>query len=191
MSPSPNNLEPSDQALMARAQADDTDAFAALYDRHATRAFRVACAVCHDTGPAEDAVREGFLSIWRGRAGYRAEGGSFQAWSMRIIQNRAIDSSRHAAARPPLRRSAANGELPDALTPSVQDEVVERSENGALGASLRELPDAQAEVITLAFFGELTQSEIAKQLAIPMGTVKGRMRLGLKKLSHQMAAAES
>jgi len=190
MADRPNGSELSDRALMVRAQAGDTEAFAALYDRHSTWAYRVAYAVCHESGRAEDAVQEGFLSIWRGRAKYRPEGGSFQAWSMRIVQNRAIDSSRRAAVRPRLQREDANGELPDALTPSIQDDLIARSESRTLAASLEMLPEAQAEVITLAFFGELTQSEIATQLAIPKGTVKGRMRLGLEKLRYELATAE-
>lgn len=144
---------------MARVQNGDTDAFAELYDRHAVRAFRVARALCPDAGRVEDAVHEGFLAIWAGRAHFCPENGSFRAWSMRIVKNRAIDSCRAAA-----------------------DQTLPRSETDAMLLSLRELPAAQAEVIALAFFGELSHSEIAAMLDLPSGTVKGRMRLGLEKL---------
>lgn len=103
-------------------------AFAELYDRHSVLALRIARAICRDRSRAEDAVQEGFLAIWRYRAG----------------------------ARPATR------------------------------SSLRHLPDAQAEVIVLAFYGELSHSEIATQLNLPTGTVKGRMRLGLEKLRREM-----
>jgi RNA polymerase sigma-70 factor (ECF subfamily) len=150
----------SDDALMARAQANDTAAFARLYDRHATRAFRVARAICRDIGSAEDAVQEGFLAIWRSRVTYQPGAGSFQAWAMKVVKNRALDSVRSA-------------------------EVLARSERDALLVSLRQLPEAQAEVIVLAFYGELSHSEIAAQLDLPAGTIKGRMRLGLEKLRRE------
>ena len=173
---------------MARARDGDTDAFAELYDRHAIRAFRLAQAICRDTGRAEDAVQEAFLSIWDSRARFRPEQGSFKAWSMRIVKNRAIDSRRGAAARPPLQAAEAPAEVPDAELKSVQDQVVARDQSDALLDSLRELPAAQAEVIALAFFGELSHSDIALQLDLPPGTVKGRMRLGLEKLRQRMGA---
>lgn len=171
---------------MARAQDGDTEAFAELYDRHAGRAFRLARAICHDTGRAEDALQEGFLTIWHSRAQFKPQSGSFKAWSMSIVKNRAIDSYRAAAARPPHQPNETQAEMPDAESRSVQDQVLARSETDAMLASLRELPAAQAEVIALAFFGQLSHSEIAAQLNLPAGTVKGRMRLGLEKLRKQM-----
>lgn len=186
MSPSPNGSMPSDEELMTRVQSGDTDAFAELYDRHAVRAFRVARAICADAGRAEDAVQDGFLAIWSSRAQFKPRNGSFKAWSMRIVKNRAIDSHRNAAARPPLLPTEAETEMPDAVARSVQDQVLARGDTDALLASLRELPEAQAEVIALAFFGELSHSEIAAMLDLPSGTVKGRMRLGLEKLRRQM-----
>lgn len=189
MSGSINTSAQTDEALMGRAQADDTAAFAHLYDRHAVRALRLARSVCRDTSRAEEAVQEGFLSIWSNRANYRPEVGSFQSWSMRIVQNRAIDVSRRAAARPqgPV-QTPTDQEQPDALATPLQDEVIARSESEALRASLQRLPAAQSLVITLAFFGGLSHSEIATQLALPQSTVKGRMRLGLKKLRRQLTA---
>ncbi|MDQ3724812.1 MAG: RNA polymerase sigma factor [Actinomycetota bacterium] len=186
MSLSRNGSAPSDEALMARVQNGDTDAFAELYDRHAVSAFRVARAICRGSGRAEEAVQEGFLAIWTSRAHFRPENGSFRAWSMSIVKNRAIDSYRAAAVRPPLQLPETQAEKPDAKSKSVQDQVVARSETDAMLLSLRKLPAAQAEVIALAFFGELSHSEIAAQLDLPPGTVKGRMRLGLEKLRKQM-----
>lgn len=138
---------------MARVQSGDTGAFGELYDRHATRAFRIALAICRDAGGAEGAVKDAFLAIWTGRARFDPAHGSFKAWSMSILRDRAIE---------------ARAEEPDAML-----------------ASLRELPEAQAEVIALALFGELSHSEIAALLELPSGTVKGRMRLGLEKLRKQ------
>lgn len=167
---------------MARVQNGDTGAFEELYDRHAGRAFRVAQAICRDAGLAEDATQDGFLAIWTSRTRFDPGNGSFKAWSMSIVRNRAIDSRRAAAVRPPLQTTEAQAREPDSNSMSVQDRVVARSETDAMLASLRELPGAQAEVIALAFFGELSHSEIAALLELPPGTVKGRMRLGLEKL---------
>ncbi len=186
--PSPKVSAVSDEALMVRVQADDRGAFQQLYDRHAEGALFVARAVCRDTGRAEDAVQEGFLSIWKGRADYRPGAGSFRAWSMRIVQNRAIDSVRASAARPPAQAVAETPQA-DLNTASTSDRAVARIEGEELLASLRRLPAAQSEVIVLAFYGQLTHSEIATQLAVPPGTVKGRMRLGLEKLRHELGAS--
>lgn len=173
-----------DAELMRRAQADEPEAFAHLYDRHATRANRVARSVCRNNGRAEDIVQEGFLTIWRNRASFRQERGSFQAWSMGIIRNRAIDSIRTSARRPQLVLLTA--QVPDAVSASPSDEVIARSEGDALRELMAQLPAAQAEVISLAFFGELTHTEIATLLDLPKGTVKGRMRLGMEKLRKQL-----
>jgi RNA polymerase sigma-70 factor (ECF subfamily) len=105
---------------------------------------------------------------------------------MTIVRNRALDSIRRETAshRPPLAAHDYTG--PDPAGASPQDEVISRSEAGALRARLQRLPRAQAEVIALAFYGELTHTEIAQRLSLPQGTVKGRMRLGLVKLREQI-----
>lgn len=177
--------EASDERLMRRVQTGDTEAFEQLYDRHAVRAFRVARSVC-DASRAEDAVQEGFLSIWRSRESYRPESGSFQAWSMRIVRNRAIDAARRDAARPPLADSDHHDPEDTPAPTAVEQDVIARDEADGLRGALKRLPDEQAEVIALAYYGELTHTQIAKQLSIPSGTVKGRMRLGLEKLRRQL-----
>lgn len=173
-----------DEALMARVQAHDQVAFAELYDRHSVQAFQVARSVCGDTRRAEDAVQEGFLSVWRSRDQYRRGKGSVRAWTMTVVRNRAIDSYRSVSARPHERLDSVSQEVTDTVSASPLEEVVARSEGDALRAAIRTLPEPQAEAITLAFYGGLSYSEIAKQLKLPGGTVKGRMRLGLRKLRH-------
>ena len=178
-----------DEQLMRRVQADEVDAFEQLYDRHSTRAFRVARTVCRDAGRAEDAVQEGFLGMWRSRMTYRETSGSFKSWAMRIVHNRAVDSARREGTRPPVAET-----LEDRVDPtheSVPAQVIAHSEGDSLHAALRRLPEAQSEVIALAFFGQMTHSEIAQRLSLPAGTVKGRMRLGLDKLREQMQATSS
>jgi RNA polymerase sigma-70 factor (ECF subfamily) len=175
-----------DKALMLRIRDNDPDAFSELYDRYARLALRVAASVCRDAGHAEQAVQEGFLSIWRSRAGYRPGSGSVKGWALSVVRNRAIDAVRREAAASRVPVVDFDASVSDSGSPSPQDAVVARSEADALRASMARLPDTQAEVITLAFFGGLTHSEIAEQLSLPPGTVKGRMRLGMHKLRSDM-----
>ena len=175
-----------DEQLMHRVCDDDTAAFGELYDRYSVLAFRVARSVCHDAGHAEEAVQEGFLSIWRARGRYRPEAGSVKGWALRIVRNRAIDAVRREATdRRPELVELKQG-TPDAKSPSPPEAAIASSEADALRGFMADLPDTQAEVITLAFFGGLTHTEIAEQLDLPDGTVKGRMRLGMHKLRAAM-----
>ena len=176
----------SDEELMGAVQAGVAAAFAELYDRYGGQAWRLARAVCRDAGRAEDTVQEAFLSAWRSRAVYDSETGSVKAWLMTLVRNRAVDSLRREAAaqRPPLADFDACARVP--ARGSLEDAVISRTDAAALRAGLLQLPDAQAEVIALAYYGELSHSEIAMRLCLPPGTVKGRMRLGLKKLREQI-----
>lgn len=175
-----------DEKLMRDIQANDPAALGELYDRHAARAWSLARSICHDAGRGEDAVQEAFLSVWRSRAAYDSATGTVRSWLMTLVRHRAIDSVRREAAvqRPRLADGDYTG--PDPSGGSLQDEVIARSEADALRLRLQQLPAAQAEVITLAYYGELSHSEIATRLCLPAGTVKGRMRLGLDKLREQI-----
>jgi len=181
----------SDEQLMALVQAGGSQAFAELYARHYARALGVALAICNDHHHAEDVVQEGFLSIWRGRDTYRRNGGSLSTWAMEVVRNRAIDSiRREGAGKRPRLTDTEIGEIADAAVSSPLDQIVIRSERDeghiGLDASLRRLPAAQAEVITLAYFEELSHTQIAARLTLPEGTVKGRMRLAMEKLRDAM-----
>jgi RNA polymerase sigma-70 factor (ECF subfamily) len=177
----------SDEALMVRAQGDDGIAFAELYKRYAGLAMHIALAICGDSGYAEEIVQDGFFSIWRSRAGYRPEFGSFGKWSMRIVHNRAVDRLRSDRGRtrvPPANpRDEPVEESTDADSPF--DSAVAGLGRARLLQALRHLPDRQTEVIALSYYGELSLSEVAARLGVPAGTVKGRMRLGLEKLRHE------
>ena len=176
---------------MVRAQRDDVLAFAELYGRHAEDALRVAEEICGDHGQAEETVQDGFFSIWRSRAEYRPRLGSFGIWSMRIVHNRAVDSFRVTRGRPRLQTETEDG---DALEETDEDPTlaaaIVASERTQMFDALRHLPDRQAEVLVLSFYGDLTLSEIAHRLEIPTGTAKGRMRLGLEKLRAEWLVLE-
>jgi RNA polymerase sigma-70 factor (ECF subfamily) len=170
-----------DQWLMSQVKGGDVDAFEVLYDRYNARAYRVAWSICHDKERAKDVIQEAFLGIWKGRASYRSERGTVAAWLLTAVRYRAIDVVRrdhkHAGGRadePTLVAHPTSEEL--------AEQVTNREEARRLQALLIRLPDAQREVIRLAFYGELTHTEIAAALELPAGSIKGRMRLGLHKL---------
>ena len=173
--------ERDDVELMAEVATGSTDAFAALYDRYCDRAYRVARSVCRDDGHAEDAVQEAFISIWRRRASYEAGRGTVAAYVLSIARNRAIDAVRrdgkHATHR------AGEHMLENRPAPEdVAEQAAAIADQPRLLDQIRQLPREQQEVIALAFYGELTHTEIADQLALPPGTVKSRIRLGLSRL---------
>lgn len=169
-----------DDQLITLMAAGSTDALGVLYDRYAARALRVARAVCPEAH-AEEAVQEAFVDIWRGRGTYRARRGTAAAWVLAIVHNRGVDvarrHSRHAG------RQTDSAALEHRVAPAdVSGQVTDGAEAGELRAHLARLPAAQRDVITLAFYGQLSHREIAEHLGLPPGTVKGRMRLGLQKL---------
>ncbi len=167
--------------LMAAANGGSVDALAALYDRYCTRAYRVAMSVCSDDGCAQDAVQEAFVSIWRSGASYNSQRGTVAAWLLTVVRNRAIDLARRNDAAAAAHASECH--LNDLPAPDdVCDQALTHETANHLHGLLDQLPDVQREVITLAFYGQLTHTEIAEHLGLPTGTVKGRMRLGMHKL---------
>jgi RNA polymerase sigma-70 factor (ECF subfamily) len=170
-----------DGRLMSEMVAGSVAAFGAIYDRYCDRAYRVALSVCRDDGLAQDAVQDGFISVWNSRSTYRGDQGSVAAWLLTVVRHRAIDifrnESRHSSRRAGDEQLEVRSQLKEPA-----ETVIGRDEARRLRESLATLPDAQAEVITLAYYGQLSHTEIAAQLGLPPGTVKGRMRLGLQKL---------
>lgn len=171
----------SDAQLMTEVSAGSVDAFGTLYDRYCDRAYRVAFAVCRDDGCAQDAVQEAFVSIWRTSSGYHSERGSVAAWVLTVVRHRAIDLARRTGTA--RLHQPSDADLDDRASPDDTFEQVAASERtDVLLRLLGQLPDPQREVITLAYYGQLSHTEIAARLGLPPGTVKGRMRLGMHKL---------
>lgn len=181
---SPETVKPSpsdDRELMGQVRGGSLEAFAEFYDRFCDRAYRVAFSVCRDEGPAEDAVQEAFLSIWRSRASHRPHQGTIAAWVLTVVRHCAIDLVRRDGPR--AAQSGSDDRREGRTAPDeVGEEILQRDDANRLRASLARLPEAQQEAILLAYFGQLSHTEIATQLGLPAGTVKGRMRLGLRKL---------
>jgi RNA polymerase sigma-70 factor, ECF subfamily len=177
-----------DEELMTLVERRDADAFAVLYDRHATAAYSLAHRIVGERALAEDVTQEAFLSLWRSGARFDAARGSVRSWTLGIVRNRAIDALRRSAGRAPkldlddeeLLDAQGSGELTDS-------EAIRRETAGSVRTALNRLPQEQSEVIGLAYFGGFSHSEIAQMLGMPLGTVKGRMRLGLEKIRVALA----
>lgn len=177
-----------DEALMALVVEGDADAFALLYQRHLRAAVGLATQMCSRSVIAEEVVQEAFLSFWRSRRHFDRSRGSVRAWVLGIVRNRAIDVLRHNVAH----------EIGGASDRGVEDllearertdgEVGRRERARELLVALNSLPPEQSCVITLAYYGGYTHTEIATMLDTPIGTVKGRMRLGLRKMAGAIPA---
>ncbi len=167
----------------------DPRAFELLYDRHGGPAFSLAYRMVGNKVTAEDVSQEAFLSIWRSRLRYAPERGSVRTWVLGIVHHRAIDALRRNLVHDK-RRASADGIEERFEAPEQTDvEVARRDDARIVRGALEALPDEQCKVIELAYFGGFSHSEIAEMLEMPIGTVKGRMRLGLDKLRHGLAGA--
>jgi RNA polymerase sigma-70 factor (ECF subfamily) len=178
-----------DEEVMQLVQQGDPRAFELLYDRHGGAAFSVAYRMVGDRVAAEDISQEAFLSIWRSRQRYAAERGSVRTWVLGVVHHRAIDSLRRNVVHQ-RRRASAEGIEERFEAPERTDvEVARREDARQVRGALDSLPEEQSRVIELAYFGGFSHSEIAEMLETPVGTIKGRMRLGLDKLRHQIGEA--
>jgi RNA polymerase sigma-70 factor (ECF subfamily) len=171
-----------DEDLMQLVRQGHASAFEVVYDRHANVAFSLAYRVCGQRAVAEDVVQEAFLSLWRSGARYDRDRGSVRTWVLGIVRNRAIDALRRGAVRE--RRQAGEERIEERIAaPELTDlEAARREEAREVRDALSQLPEEQSHVIELAYFGGLTHVQIASMLQMPIGTVKGRMRLGLAKM---------
>jgi RNA polymerase sigma-70 factor, ECF subfamily len=158
-------------------------AFEIVYDRHGQAAFSLAFRILGDRGRAEDVAQEVFLSLWRTGARYDHSRGSVRTWILAMVRNRSIDSLRRESAQRVDRRENAEQILESAPAAERTDaEAVRRDSAAHLRAAVDGLPEEQAQVVKLAYFGGFTHFEIADMLDMPLGTVKGRMRLALEKM---------
>jgi RNA polymerase sigma-70 factor, ECF subfamily len=171
-----------DEELMHLVYRSDASAFEVIYDRHADAAFSLAYRMCAQRALAEDVVQEAFLSLWRSRARYDRARGSVRTWVLGIVHNRAIDALRRRTVR--TRGLVSEDGIEERLVdPARTDaEFARREEAREIRDALEQLPAEQSRVIELAYFGGMTHTQIALMLDTPIGTVKGRMRLGLAKM---------
>lgn len=177
-----------DEDLMELARRGDARAFAVIYDRHATVAYSLAYRITGNGGAAEDVVQECFLGLWRAAMRYDPSRGSVRTWVLAMVRNRAIDSLRRALVHS-TRRAADDGLMDHVAAADRTDvQAARRGEAREVRAALESLPPEQSRVIQLAYYGGFTHAEIATMLEMPVGTIKGRMRLGLEKLRNHLAS---
>jgi RNA polymerase sigma-70 factor (ECF subfamily) len=181
----------SDRELIALAREGNADAFEVIYDRHCAVAYSLAHRVCGSRDCAEDVVQEAFLSLWRGRDRYDPGRGELRSWLLGIVHNSAIDRLRRSGVHD--RRRASSEGIEECLEAPerTDDEVQQREQAKKVRRALGTLPNEQRAVIELAYFDGLTHTQIATKLGRPVGTIKGRMRLGLLKLHAHLGAQDA
>jgi len=170
-----------DEDLMSLMEGGDEEAFAALYDRHSRAAYSLSYRMMGDRQAAEDLTQEAFLKVWRSAGGYRSERGSVRTWILSIAHNRGIDQLRSLASR---RRTQDRVEqsAPRSQPSEAFAETWRNRQREQIREALSMLPEEQLKILELAYFSGYTHVEISNLMDLPLGTVKGRMRLGLKKI---------
>ena len=179
----------SDDALLDAIRRRDEAAIAVLYDRYGRLAFGLSFRVLQDRGAAEDVVQEAFLSIWRRAESFETARGSVRTWLLSIVHHRSIDRLRGTAGR--TRQDAPIDDFERVL--SVADpwrEVSQLMQRETLQRVIATLPDAQRQTVEMAYFDGYTQQEIATAMEVPVGTVKGRLRLAMQRLRSLLAGTE-
>jgi RNA polymerase sigma-70 factor (ECF subfamily) len=173
-----------DEELLAQVARGDDEALAQLYDRFSRVTYGLAVRVLRDRALAQDAVQDAFLAAWRTAASFDPKRGSASTWLLTLVHRRAVDLVRREERR-------GGDPLDDAPVASGEatDETAEiREQRRSVQAALLQLPPDQREALELAYYGGLSQSELAEQLGVPLGTVKSRMFAGLGKLRELLDA---
>jgi len=182
--------EPTDEELISAICNGDENAIELLYERYHRYAYSLAYRILHDPAAAEDIVQDAFLSIWRKADSYQMQHGSVHSWLQAIVHHRAIDKIRAAQRDHQWTSLQTDNEYVQDL-PSEQPDVWEQAwrdeQHRMIRTVLDQIPAEQRLVIELAYFGGYTHVEISEQLHIPLGTVKGRMRLGLQRMKALLA----
>ncbi|MDX6634936.1 MAG: hypothetical protein QOF06_1139 [Solirubrobacterales bacterium] len=177
-----------DEELMPLVGRHDPEAFEVLYDRHGGAAYSLAYRIVGDRAAAEEVTQEAFISVWRSGARFDATRGSVRSWLLSVVRNRAIDFLRSRAGKAPKLTFDDDAVLEQRPAQErTEDEALQRETAAEIQGALGKLPGEQSKVIELAYFGGFSHSEIARILNLPMGTVKGRMRLGLEKIRGELA----
>ena len=170
--------EPSDEEILEAVGRGDDDALGILYDRFGRLAYGVAFRILRDAALAEDAVQEAFLAVWRSADAYKRERAKPSTWILTVVHRRAVDLVR----REQRRRGEPLEAAPEPTTAPADEDVTLRDRRAAVRAALDALPGDQRQALELAYYGGLTQSEIAERLGVPLGTIKSRMFAGLGRL---------
>jgi len=190
------DAQATDEALLQRVAQQDVAAYEVFYDRHTQVVYSLILRIVRQTTRAEELLQETFWQVWRGADSYRGEGAA-AAWLLRIARNRALDELRRQKARPQsgdlagdeqahteqMERAMAQAAP---LEDTVELTVTRRWNQQQVRMALTEIPDDQRICLELSYFEGYSQREIAENLALPIGTIKSRMRIGMEKLEYQL-----
>lgn len=171
-----------DADLVRRVAERDADALATLYDRYSATLLGLARRVLRDTEEAEDVLQEVFVQVWRQAMRYDGRRSSVSTWLVLIARSRAIDRLRTRQVKERTAEASRQEDPSSHTSPEGIGAVLSDERRKRLASALGDLPEEQRQVIELAFFGGLTQTEIAERVSIPLGTVKTRTLLAMKKL---------
>jgi RNA polymerase sigma-70 factor (ECF subfamily) len=177
-----------DHELVLRVATGDVRSFEAIYDRHSGQAFGLALRITGGRRAAEEATQDAFLGLWRAAQTYDTSRGTLKTWLLSMVRNRSVDVLRREG------RHDRDVEIDDALADGLEspergtaEQVSDREDARDTRQLLLSLPDDHREVIELAYFTGLTQSEIAAKVGAPLGTIKGRQRLALIKMHRELS----
>lgn len=189
----PDERHAVDALLLKRVAAGDRAAFSELYDRFSKPLYSTAVRILTDTAEAQDVVHDAFVSLWDKANTYESSRGTAFSWALTLTRNRAIDRLRSRRRRAELLENSAPSDLgldENSSGPSADDSADTSDQAAAVRAAVESLPPDQQSALKLAFFGGLTQEEIAARLSTPLGTIKARIRRGLLKLRERLAARQ-
>jgi RNA polymerase sigma-70 factor (ECF subfamily) len=175
----------SDEELLGLVARSDDLALAELYDRYSRSAYGLALRVVRDRALAQDAVQEGFLAVWRNAGKFEAERAKPSTWILTLVHRRAVDLVR----REQRRRGEPLESAPMATGEETSEQAALRERRRSVQTALGQLPELERQSLELAYYGGLTQSQLAEQLRIPIGTVKSRMFSGLRRLRDLLGEA--
>ena len=178
--------QPTDAALMERLRGHDRDAFAMLYDRYASAVHGLALMVLRDAALAEDVTHDVFLRVWQRPEAFEAGRGAFAPWLMRVTRNRAIDLHRRRRAQPESAPADDVGRWALDPEPDPAEQVITGQERRQVREALAELAPEQRRLLELAYFGGMSQSQIAASLERPLGTVKSQIRAAMRHLAGRL-----
>lgn len=187
--PPPDDREAVDARLVQRMARGDKHAFAELYDRFSGPLYATAMRVLRDSTEAQDIVHDAFLTIWEKASTFDLSRGSAFSWAVTLVRNRAIDRVRSRQRRAELLAASAPSDLgyTESTTGGADTSAASSDDARQVRAAVAALPAEQQRALELAFFGGLTQEQIAEKLQAPLGTVKARIRRGLLKLRDTLA----
>lgn len=171
-----------DLALISRIKQRDQDAMVSLHSRYVDLLYSIVYRVLDDSGSAEEAVQDAFMKAWQNASQYDGQRGPLIAWLIGIARNVAIDKLRQRGRQVAISEDNLLEDADERAVFNLPDDWQDRERANGLRFALQDLPAEQRQIIELSYYGGMSQSDIAEQFSLPLGTVKTRMRLGMQKL---------